>query len=743
MAGKNLATQSATDDVSDILLYEKAKHLCSSSGTAAVVNTSIAVILYISLPASRSDWLWTILVASALRFGLFLWSKNTSKHIRRISLQYKVALAIIALQGTAWGGASLVLYSSLSVSHRFYLIAVLAGLTGGSILTLAPSFAAFSAFVTPSLCPLLIVFIFSSTDIFRNIGFMGFVYVLAIHIVARKINNSAIDQVSSHKKLERAYKELNTYKNDLEEIVSERTRDLKLSEERYRDSFEKAVVGMAVMGPESEFIRTNPAFQDMLGYSENELAKKAFSGVIVSKDRCLWNEQFRNAVDGRSSDVILETRCLKKSGDIAEAMVSFRIVRDVDGSPLHFIAQIQDISERKRIERDQILLNEKLRQSQKMEAVGTLAGGIAHDFNNILAAILGYAELARLRLADRPKEQQPLDEVVKAANRAKNLVQQILVFSHKREEKRGPIKIDVVVKEALNLIRQTIPSTIPIHVALDPQIGTIQADPTQIHQVVINLCTNAYHAVRDTHGEIEVRLKPVEIDPQLSKQNPGLRFGTYAQLTIKDTGAGMTPSVRSRVFEPFFTTKKQGEGTGMGLAVVYGIIQSHKGFIEVESEVGVGTTFRVSFPLLIGVESEVPDTRESLPRGSERILFVDDESMLARLGKITLETLGYQATSTSSANEALEMFSRNPDGYDLIISDQSMPGMSGAQLAQELMHIRPDIPIVLCTGYSDSVDADKAKALGVKAFLQKPIEQKTLAVTIREILDPAPLDSSL
>ncbi len=341
-----------------------------------------------------------------------------------------------------------------------------------------------------------------------------------------------------------------------------------------------------------------------------------------------------------------------------------------------------EITERMLADKEKTHLEEQLRQSQKMEALGTLAGGIAHDFNNILAAILGYTELTRLRLADRPKEKKSLDEVLKAANRGKQLIQQILVFSRKGEGKRDHIKSDLVVEEAISLLRQTIPATIPIHVSLDSQTGTIQADPTQIHQIVINLCTNAYHAVRDVSGEIEVRLEPVEVDQQMATQNPDFIPGAYAQLTIKDTGTGIPPSVRPRIFDPFFTTKKQGEGTGMGLAVAYGIIQDHCGAIEVESAVGTGTTFRVFLPLSFGEANKVSATQMSLQYGSERVLFVDDESMLVRLGKMTLETLGYQATATTSANEALEIFSRDPDGYDLIISDQSMPEMSGAQLAK-------------------------------------------------------------
>ncbi len=718
----------------DLLLYEKAQNLCSNSGIAAAVNISVASLLLFSLPEPRLDWFWAILVASLFRFGLFFWSKGKSADRQAPGLRYKVALASIALQGAAWGAASVVLYSSLTAAQRFFLITVLVGLTAGSLLTLSPSFAAFFSFVAPATIPLLLIIISEADDIFRYIGFMGIVYVFAINVVARKIYLSAIEQLATRQRLERANRQLRTYQDALEEIVAKRTKNLQTSEERYRDSFEMAVVGMAVLGLDGRFVRTNPAFQKMLGYSEEELSRKTFSTVTSPEGRALLKDQLQNALDG-AADVILEASLLKKSGEIAEVIASFRVVNDDGGKPLHFIVQILDITDRRRIEREQLVLNEKLRQSQKMEAIGTLAGGIAHDFNNILAAIIGYAELSKLKLADRPKEKSFQEEILKAGKRGKQLVQQILVFSRKGEEKRERIKVALVVEEALSLIRHTIPATIPIHVFLNPLTGAIQGDPLHIHQVVINLCTNAYHAVRDGGGEIDVRLEPVEIDQQMCRQNTDLTPGAYARLTIKDTGSGIPAVIKSRIFEPFFTTKTQGEGTGMGLAIVYGIIQNHGGFIDVESEADVGSTFRIFLPLLPEEPDRVADILDDLPRGNERVLFVDDESMLADLGRMLLETLGYKATATTSAAEAVELFRRNPDGYDLIITDQAMPEMSGAQLAKEMMHIRADIPIILCTGFSESMNADLARELGIKAFTLKPIEQGTLARTIREVLD--------
>ncbi len=729
-------------DSEDILLAEKTRTLYRNSGLAAAVNVSIAVILYFSLHLNRSDWLWLILSVSAARCGLFVWDKWQVQNEQKLILKYRIALAVIALQGAAWGLSSLILYSSFSDAERFYMVAVLVGITGGSVLTLSPAFAAFFVFVAPAICPLLVVLIFEETDVFRHVGVMGLIYVAAIIAVSRRINFSAIEQIVTRKKLEEMNRELKIYQDELEEIVSVRTRNLQLSEERYRDSFEKAVVGMAVLGLDGSFLRTNPAFQDMLGYSSEELAKKNLFSVTAPEDRNRLKEQLQTALDDNSADLILEEHLRKKSGETAEVIASFRIINGTDEQPRHFIGQILDVTERRRVEREQRAYREKQRQSQKMESIGTLAGGIAHDFNNILAAIIGYAELTKRKLADRPKEKGFQEEILKAGKRGKQLVQQILVFSRKSEEKREKIRIAPVVEEALSLIRQTIPTTTPIDISLNPQTGTIEGDPLQIHQIVINLCTNAYHAVRDVGGKIEVRLEPVQIEPALSSEAPDLPAGAYAQLTITDTGSGIPAEVKPRIFEPFFTTKKQGEGTGMGLAIVYGIVQNHGGFIEVTSEAEIDTSFRVLLPLLPEEVDQVVDNQAELPGGSERLLFVDDEAMLAELAQMSLETLGYQVTATTSAAKILDLFRRDPAGYDLIITDQAMPEMPGIQLAKALMAIRADIPVILCTGFSESVNADQAKALGIKAFALKPIEQAVMARTIREVLDAQANQSS-
>jgi signal transduction histidine kinase/ActR/RegA family two-component response regulator len=384
-------------------------------------------------------------------------------------------------------------------------------------------------------------------------------------------------------------------------------------------------------------------------------------------------------------------------------------------------------------------LAEHLRQSQKMEAIGTLAGGIAHDFNNILAAILGNSELTLSKPNIEPEFRGNLEDIRSAAERAKELVKQILMFSRKGEGKRESLQIHLIVKEVAKLLSKTIPSTVRINLAIDDNTGSVLADATQLHQVVMNLSTNAYHAMPEEGGEIDIRLEPVDVGSALAAKHPDLREGRYARLTVADTGTGIAPETLERIFEPFFTTKPQGEGTGMGLAVVHGIVKSHGGIISVESELGKGTAFHAYFPLSSSADGAKPDAVKAAPilKGSEHILLVDDEPMLVRLGKKMLETLGYKVTATTSVLEALSLFKAAPGDYDLILTDQTMPEMAGDLFIKEAMSIRPEIPTIICTGHSATFDAEKATAIGVKSLLMKPIELNKLAEEVRKALDEA------
>ncbi len=392
--------------------------------------------------------------------------------------------------------------------------------------------------------------------------------------------------------------------------------------------------------------------------------------------------------------------------------------------------------ERKKAEEKNKKLETQLHQSQRMESIGTLAGGIAHDFNNILFPIVGHTEMLLEDIPENSEFRESLNHIYTGAMRASELVKQILTFSRQDSNVLKLMKMQPIIKEVLKLIRSTIPTTIDIKQNIQSDCGAIKADPIQIHQIVMNLSTNAYHAMEDTGGELVVKLKEIELGV-LDLINQDMSSGAYACLTIVDTGKGMNKTLTNKIFDPFFTTKEQGKGTGMGLSVVHGIVKSMNGTIQVYSEPGKGTEFKVYLPVLKSSSEkiEVHQMKEPIQGGIEQILVVDDEEAIITMEKLMLERLGYQVTSRTSSIDALEAFRANPNKFDLVITDMQMPNMSGEKLAVELTNIRPDIPVLLCTGFSETMSDEEAKSLGIKDFLLKPIVVKDLAQKIRAVLD--------
>jgi signal transduction histidine kinase/ActR/RegA family two-component response regulator len=395
----------------------------------------------------------------------------------------------------------------------------------------------------------------------------------------------------------------------------------------------------------------------------------------------------------------------------------------------------QEIIERKQAEEDKKKFETQLRQAHKMEAIGTLTGGIAHDFNNILGIIIGNTELA---LDDIPKWSPAhvnIEEILKASLRAKDVVRQLLSFSRQTDQERKPIKLVPVIQDAIKLLRATIPMNIDIRQDIVDTSDTILADSTQIHQLMFNLCTNAAHAMEDTGGILEIGIKNVVLDEVSAGLYPDLTPGNYVKLTISDTGSGISPKIKDKIFDPYFTTKDIGKGTGMGLSVVHGIVKSHGGGLIIDSEIERGTTFSIFFQVVEKEAVEEIETEEELPVGNERILFVDDEASMVDVGRYRLERLGYKIEAMTSPVEALEAFHANPDQYDLVITDMSMPQMTGDQLVKEILKTRPDMPTILCTGFSEKIDEDKAKEMGIRHYMEKPINRRDLAFMVRKVLD--------
>ncbi len=385
--------------------------------------------------------------------------------------------------------------------------------------------------------------------------------------------------------------------------------------------------------------------------------------------------------------------------------------------------------------RERAQLEEQLRQAHKMEAVGTLAGGIAHDFNNILAAIIGFTEMVLDDVSDNPFVQQKMERVLKAGFRGRDLVRQILTFSRRSDEEKKALHLSPLIQETFKLLRASTPTTIEMKLDLDDNRDLAYADPSQIQQVIMNLCTNASHAMREKGGTLEVSLRAITIDTGELLPEPDMTPGEYLVVSVRDTGQGMDDSVMKRIFEPFFTTKEKGQGTGLGLSVVYGVVKSHKGGIRVSSRPGQGSVFRVYLPAastVPEVESETVSW-DTLPTGTERILLVDDEEPIVELGQGVLRRLGYTVVAKRSGREALETFMA--DGtFDLIITDQTMPEMTGVMLAAELLKLRPDLPVILCTGYSESISRETAQEIGIREFLMKPLSKRELAEAVRRAL---------
>ncbi|WP_022664353.1 PAS domain S-box protein [Desulfospira joergensenii] len=446
------------------------------------------------------------------------------------------------------------------------------------------------------------------------------------------------------------------------------------------------------------------------------------------------NDRITEAAGRGEREYDTEFRIIWPDGTIRFIRALGRVIWDSKGQPARMIGINYDITEKKEMEA-------RVQQSQKMEAIGNLAGGIAHDFNNILFPIIGMSEMLLEDFAPETMEHENAREIFKAGKRGSDLVKQILAFSRQSEHKMIPVRVQQILREVLKLTRATIPSDIEIHQDIQSDCGLIMADPTQIHQVAMNIITNAFHAVESKGGAIFIKLKETGMDGNDLPQNSH-EPGRYARLSISDTGMGIPPEIIGKIFEPYFTTKEKGKGTGLGLAVAYGIVKEHKGYIQVDTNPAKGTKFQIFFPLMSRPADKTSKKEpEKYPRGSEKILLVDDESSIANLEKQMLEKMGYTVTTRISSLDALDAFKAKPDAYDLVLTDMNMPNMTGEQLARELKTIRHDIPVIICTGFSERIDKAKAKSIGINGFLMKPVVKTKMAKMVRITLDEAKTDS--
>jgi PAS domain S-box-containing protein len=473
----------------------------------------------------------------------------------------------------------------------------------------------------------------------------------------------------------------------------------------------------------------NPALERITGYASGELIgqnPRILKSGLQKPDfyKGLWNTISK----GLPWQGCFINR--RKCGTHYSAEAVIVPVTDGTGSICNYVGIKRDVTQENHLQRQLI-------QSQKMEAIGTLAGGIAHDFNNILSAILGYAELAMYEMPEGSPGRQDVAEVIKAGNRAKDLVRQILTFSRKTEQEFKSIDIAPLLKEALKFLRASLPSTIDIRTRISAENTRVLCTPTMIQQILMNLCTNAAQAMKGAGGILDVSLTKTEIEAFEIKQHPGLQPGPHLRLTVGDTGPGIEPDLLARIFDPYFTTKEKGEGTGLGLSVVHGIIQALKGSVQVDSHPNSGAIFHVFLPCAASGDEPTVIQPIALPTGNERILLADDEAVLAEMGKQMLEHLGYRVTVRTDSSDALNALRSHPQDFDLVISDRTMPRMTGFELAERIKMIRPDIPIILCTGYSDELEVERAAALGISRMVMKPLGMNELADAVRSALDGA------
>ncbi|MEJ2034325.1 MAG: response regulator [Deltaproteobacteria bacterium] len=780
------------------LYAEQVRHFARVAPLAMTATVVNAVILAFFLRrqiahSTLALWLGTVFLITLLRLPLFYrqaLSFPSPSAAKRLGRWFTLGEAIA---GLVWGAAAVFLFPIGSVVHEVFIAFVLGGMVAGAAGTLSVIMPAFLAYSLPAILPIIIRFLLLPGEIHTAMGIMAAVFLaLMIPIAYRNsailrdnfrlnfINYDLIAHLSEAKdkaeasniqltleitERRKAEEALQRSQAELENKVAARTRELatanmkmaaeiaerarteeklKKTNELLERIFSTSFLKIAYLDPEFNFIRVNRAYAAADGRSPDEFPGK--------------NHRAYAAADGRSPDEFpgknhfdlypnAENESIFRQAVATGQSISFQArpfinaahpergttywdwelipIKGKQGEIKCLALFLIDVTDRIKAERN-------WRQAQKLEAIGTLAGGIAHDFNNILNVILGYTDLALRGLpADDPIATK-LQKVKSASQRAADLVRQILAFSRLGGEEREPVRLQELIAEGVNLLRGTLPATISIETEISPDCRPVLGNSSQIHQIIMNLGTNAYHAMRRRGGVLSITLREILIEPPAEGD---LLPGPYARLTVADTGQGINRKDLERIFDPYFTTKEIGRGTGLGLAIVHGIVKSHQGAIRAESEIGKGTMFEILLPVIRGKSIALEKRREPAPAAvAGRILFVDDEELIVQLGREMLEQLGLEVVTATTGREALEIFRQDPARFDLVITDQTMPELTGAELSEGLLEIRPGIPIILATGHSELIDEQQAKDLGIREFVMKPYTLAQLSAVVRRAL---------
>ncbi len=512
--------------------------------------------------------------------------------------------------------------------------------------------------------------------------------------------------------------------------------------EKYSIIFNRSVEGLYVHNLDGQIIDANEIACQQTGYSREELLKMNALDLHVDTDDTLKlseDEVFKSWRKREPGEKVLIFAAHKrKDGTVFPVQITSGAA--YFGKTKNILSVVQDITERKRAEEEKDEMTNRLQQAQKMESIGTLAGGIAHDFNNILLPAMLHTEIIINDLPPDHPLQEDAKEVLNSAKRAKELVQQILTFARKKAVKKIVLRSSLAIREVIKFLRSTIPATIDIIYDVKTDQDTILADPVQLNQIVINLCSNAAHSMKDNGGSLKITIDSETLSNKKTERFPGLKPGKYIKLSVEDTGTGIAPDVRDKIFEPYFTEKRAGEGTGLGLSIIHGIVKNFGGDIDVKSILGKGTAFHVYLPYIKAEAEPQVENKHKIQGGGERILFIDDEKPVVDISRKILKRLGYTVTAITDAARAFDIFKEKPEDFDLVITDMTMPEITGKELFHEMRKIKPGLPVIICTGFSHTIDEKEAAEIGINGFIYKPITKVDMARVIREVLDSTSKD---